>query len=149
MFVHADIRTALKGKDEDYVKLLKRQAADVDTMLSAMGQQLGQMTAAYREELEAVERVLLQVRPQTVESGCLRSSAPLLETIDTISPTSNVGLPDVVAGRRPGHCVLRRSVLTCCPATARRWRRCWMCAQQQSRPSQTSTWQLLRTTRIT
>jgi hypothetical protein len=57
----ADIRTALKGKDEDYVKLLKRQAADVDTMLSAMGQQLGQMTAAYREELENVERVLLQV----------------------------------------------------------------------------------------
>lgn len=57
----ADIRTALKGKDEDYVKLLKRQAADVDTMLSAMGQQLGQMTAAYREELDNVERVLLQV----------------------------------------------------------------------------------------
>lgn len=58
----ADIRTALKGKDEDYVKLLKRQAADVDTMLSAMGQQLSQMTAAYREELENVERALMQVR---------------------------------------------------------------------------------------
>jgi dynein regulatory complex protein 1 len=58
----ADIRTALKAKDEDYVKLLKRQAADVDAMLSAMGQQLSQMTAAYREELENVERVSLQVR---------------------------------------------------------------------------------------
>lgn len=52
---------ALKGKDEDYVKLLKRQAADVDTMLAAMGHQLSQMTAAYREELENVERALLQV----------------------------------------------------------------------------------------
>lgn len=57
-----DIRTALKAKDEDYVKLLKRQAADVDTMLSAMGQQLSQMTAAYREELDNVDRTLLQVR---------------------------------------------------------------------------------------
>jgi hypothetical protein len=44
------------------VKLLKRQAADIGTMLSAMGQQLSQMTAAYREELENVERALLQVR---------------------------------------------------------------------------------------
>jgi hypothetical protein len=64
IFVHvlpADIRTAFKAKDDDYVKLLKRQAADVDAMLSAMGLQLSEMTAAYREELETVEGVLMQV----------------------------------------------------------------------------------------
>jgi hypothetical protein len=59
--VRADIRNALKSKDDDYVKLLKRQAADVDTLLSAMGQQLSLMTTAYREELENVESVLMQV----------------------------------------------------------------------------------------
>lgn len=61
LLLPADIRTALKAKDEDYVKLLKRQAADVDAMLAAMGRQLSEMTAAYREELEAVEGVLMQV----------------------------------------------------------------------------------------
>lgn len=67
-----DIRTALKAKDEDYVKLLKRQAADVDTMLLAMGQQLSQMTAAYREELDNVDRTQLQVcfPAKTVTGWC-------------------------------------------------------------------------------
>lgn len=67
-----DIRTALKAKDEDYVKLLKRQAADVDTMLSAMGQQLSQMTAAYREELDNMDTTQLQVcfPAKTVTGWC-------------------------------------------------------------------------------
>jgi hypothetical protein len=52
----------LKGKDEEYVKLLKRQAADVDSLLGAMARQLADLAAAYREELENVERALLQVR---------------------------------------------------------------------------------------
>lgn len=93
-----DIRTALKAKDEEYVKLLKRQAADVDAMLSTMGQQLGQMTAAYREELQNVEGVLLQVRTKhrggagcvsaqlfecslAPESGCAPSVPPSLNPI--------------------------------------------------------------------
>lgn len=65
-----DIRTALKAKDDDYVKLLKRQAADVDTMLAAMGQQLSQMTAAFREELQNVEGTLLQVCRNTPTALC-------------------------------------------------------------------------------
>jgi len=44
------------------VKLLKRQAADTDTLLGAMARQLADLAAAYREELENVERALLQVR---------------------------------------------------------------------------------------
>lgn len=58
---HADIRGVLKSKDEEYVKLLKRQAADVDTLLGAMSRQMADLAAAYREELENVERALLQV----------------------------------------------------------------------------------------
>jgi hypothetical protein len=44
------------------VKLLKRQTADVDKLLGAMARQLADLAAAYREELENVERALLQVR---------------------------------------------------------------------------------------
>jgi hypothetical protein len=61
LLLAADIRGVLKGKDEEYVKLLKRQAADVDTLLGAMARQLADLAAAYREELENVERALLQV----------------------------------------------------------------------------------------
>jgi hypothetical protein len=63
---HADIRCVLKGKDEEYVKLLKRQAADVDMLLGAMARQLADLAAAYREELENVERALLQVGAPSV-----------------------------------------------------------------------------------
>lgn len=56
-----DIRAALKAKDEEYVKLLQRQAADLDTLLAACSAQLGELSAAYREELAAIEGALLQV----------------------------------------------------------------------------------------
>lgn len=61
------MRTALKSKDEDYIKLLRRQAADVDGLLAAMGQQHTALTAAYRQELGAVEGALLQVRARSRE----------------------------------------------------------------------------------
>ncbi|WIA22959.1 hypothetical protein OEZ86_009886 [Tetradesmus obliquus] len=65
----ADIRSVLKGKDEEYVKLLKRQAADTDTLLGAMARQLADLAAAYREELENVERALLQERAELLASN--------------------------------------------------------------------------------
>eukprot|EP00882_Tetradesmus_deserticola_P028801 GHRQ01032095.1.p1 GENE.GHRQ01032095.1~~GHRQ01032095.1.p1 ORF type:complete len:269 (+),score=137.27 GHRQ01032095.1:340-1146(+) len=65
----ADIRAVLKGKDEEYVKLLRRQAADVDTLLGAMARQLADLAAAYREELENVERALLQERAELLASN--------------------------------------------------------------------------------
>ena len=55
------MRTALKAKDEDYIKLLHRQAADVDGLLAALGQQVAALTGAYRQERGAVEGALLQV----------------------------------------------------------------------------------------
>jgi dynein regulatory complex protein 1 len=57
----AEIKAALKAKDEEYVKLLKSQADDLDTLLSHCTAQLEQLTAAYREELAAIEAVLMQV----------------------------------------------------------------------------------------
>eukprot|EP00879_Flechtneria_rotunda_P032199 GHRR01035366.1.p1 GENE.GHRR01035366.1~~GHRR01035366.1.p1 ORF type:complete len:207 (+),score=85.64 GHRR01035366.1:496-1116(+) len=65
----ADIRAALKSKDEEYVKLLKRQAADVDVLLSAMSKQLTDLTAAYREELDNVEHALLQERAELMAAN--------------------------------------------------------------------------------
>lgn len=43
------------------MKLLKRQAADVDTLVGAMSKQLADLVSSYRESLESVERALLQV----------------------------------------------------------------------------------------
>ncbi|KAF6263341.1 sperm tail-domain-containing protein [Scenedesmus sp. NREL 46B-D3] len=74
----ADIRCVLKGKDEEYVKLLKRQAADVDVLLGAMARQLADLAAAYREELENVERALLQERAELLASN-RKEVAALLE----------------------------------------------------------------------
>lgn len=87
-----DIRTALKAKDEDYVKLLKRQAADVDALLSAMGRQLSEMTAAYREELEAVEGVLMQVGAAGTAAAALQHACAAL-TPDTARSAQHPSTP--------------------------------------------------------
>ena len=49
------------------MKLLKSQADDLDTLLSHCTAQLEQMTGAYKEELAAIEDVLMQV---TGKGGC-------------------------------------------------------------------------------
>jgi len=61
MRLTADLQAALKAKEEAYVRLLKRQAEDVDNLLGFMERQAGDMSSAYAEELEAVERALLEV----------------------------------------------------------------------------------------
>lgn len=57
----AEIKSALKSKDDEYIKLLKRQADDIDALLGFMSKQLMEMGTAYKEELEAIERALLLV----------------------------------------------------------------------------------------
>jgi hypothetical protein len=58
---NAEVRAALKAKDEEYIRLLKRQAADVDTLLAAMAEQTTALTSAAGDELAAVECALMQV----------------------------------------------------------------------------------------
>eukprot|EP00775_Hariotina_reticulata_P011515 gene11515-11658_t len=78
----ADMRAALKSKDEEYVKLLKRQASDVDSVLAAMTKQLQDLSAAYTEELENVERALLQERADLLAAN-KKEVAALLNTRST------------------------------------------------------------------
>lgn len=57
-----DIKNELKKKDDEFVKTLKRQAEDIDTLLQYMSRQFVEMQNAYKEELEEIENAFLQVR---------------------------------------------------------------------------------------
>lgn len=59
--VCADIKFELKKKDDEFVKTLKRQAEDVDTLLQYMSHQFVEVQAAYKEELDEIEAAFLQV----------------------------------------------------------------------------------------
>ena len=45
----------LKGKDDQYVKDLKKQAEDVDLMIERMEEQIKNLTKALREEMKEIE----------------------------------------------------------------------------------------------
>lgn len=57
-----EIKTELKKKDDEFVKTLKRQAEDVDTLLQYMSRQFVEMQNAFKEELDEIENAFLQVR---------------------------------------------------------------------------------------
>jgi dynein regulatory complex protein 1 len=57
-----EIKGELKKKDDEFVKTLKRQAEDIDTLLQYMSRQFVEMQGAYKEELEEIEGAFLQVR---------------------------------------------------------------------------------------
>lgn len=57
-----EFKSELKMKDDDYVKALKRQAEDVDTLLQRMGAQFATQRAAYENELEEIEEAFMQER---------------------------------------------------------------------------------------
>ena len=45
----------LKGKDDQYVKDLKKQAEDVDLKIERMEEQIKNLTKALREEMKEIE----------------------------------------------------------------------------------------------
>ena len=51
----------LKAKDEEYVKMLKRQAEDVSVLLERMGGQFSKMNDAYEEEMQRVDGVYTRI----------------------------------------------------------------------------------------
>lgn len=67
---HAEIKTELKKKDDEFVKTLKRQAEDIDTLLQYMSRQFVEMQNAYKEELDEIENAFLQVLIGA--GGCMR-----------------------------------------------------------------------------
>ena len=64
-----EMKAELKGKDDDYVKSLKRQADDIDLMNSHMSQQFKDMQKSYHEELIEIENAFLQERMETLSGN--------------------------------------------------------------------------------
>ncbi|KAG2497477.1 hypothetical protein HYH03_004630 [Edaphochlamys debaryana] len=64
-----EIKGELKKKDDEFVKTLKRQAEDVDTLLQFMSRQFVEMQNAFKEELDEIENAFLQERSDLLESN--------------------------------------------------------------------------------
>ena len=57
-----EFKLEIKGKDDEYVKALKKQAEDVDFLLERMGRQFATLRKAFEEEIEEVETAYMQER---------------------------------------------------------------------------------------
>merc|ERR1711865_1308142 len=58
------LQREVRNKDETYVKSLKKQAEDIDTLIDNMNKQTEEMSRTYAEELEEVERGFLTDREE-------------------------------------------------------------------------------------
>lgn len=61
VFCFVEIKNELKKKDDEFVKTLKGQAEDVDTLLQYMSRQFVEMQNAFKEEMDEIEGACLQV----------------------------------------------------------------------------------------
>jgi dynein regulatory complex protein 1 len=61
------MKNELKAKDDEYVKTLKRQAEDIETILGAMGSQFRELQSALLEELDEIEQSFLQERRELLD----------------------------------------------------------------------------------
>jgi dynein regulatory complex protein 1 len=61
------MKNELKAKDDEYVKTLKRQAEDIETILGAMGSQFRDLQSALLEELDEIEQSFLQERRELLD----------------------------------------------------------------------------------
>jgi len=52
----------LKGKDEEYVKALKKQNDDIDELIKSMKKQFIDMRTDYTEQLDQIEKAFLRER---------------------------------------------------------------------------------------
>mmetsp|Transcript_5457 Transcript_5457/g.9456 ORF Transcript_5457/g.9456 Transcript_5457/m.9456 type:complete len:705 (-) Transcript_5457:793-2907(-) len=64
-----EIKTELKKKDDEFVKTLKRQAEDIDTLLHYMSCQFVEMQSAFKAELEEIETSFLQERTDVLDAN--------------------------------------------------------------------------------
>ncbi|KAI9092713.1 sperm tail-domain-containing protein [Phlyctochytrium arcticum] len=61
--------TELKSKDDEYVKELKRQAEEIDTVLARMETHHRAFQTTLREELEQIERAFVEERTELIDSN--------------------------------------------------------------------------------
>eukprot|EP00753_Platysulcus_tardus_P020396 PLAT8022.1.p1 GENE.PLAT8022.1~~PLAT8022.1.p1 ORF type:complete len:735 (+),score=402.47 PLAT8022.1:42-2207(+) len=64
-----EFQTELKSKDEEYVKTLKRQAEEVETLMDHMSTQFKELQEAYEVELEQIEDAFLKERHELLASN--------------------------------------------------------------------------------
>ena len=57
-----EFQTALKGKDEEYVKALKKQANDIDMLLQSMTEQYYDIHQNFEHDLEEIENIFAEER---------------------------------------------------------------------------------------
>lgn len=74
-----ELQAQLKGRDDDYVRMLRGQAADVDTMLGYMDEQMRTLTKEYRRELEDIEKTFMQERQELVTAARAEWDAAMQE----------------------------------------------------------------------
>ena len=65
----------LKIKDEEYVKMLKSQAEDIEILIKRMRTQFYQLRTQYENQLDNVEQQFLKERDEVYSGKCVRYSA--------------------------------------------------------------------------
>eukprot|EP00730_Choanoeca_flexa_P017528 TRINITY_DN8455_c0_g1_i1.p1 TRINITY_DN8455_c0_g1~~TRINITY_DN8455_c0_g1_i1.p1 ORF type:complete len:755 (+),score=242.01 TRINITY_DN8455_c0_g1_i1:85-2265(+) len=64
-----DFQKQLKSKDDEYVRSLRAQTADIDTVLSYMDQEVRSLTSSYKQELEDIESTFMKERQELVTAA--------------------------------------------------------------------------------
>eukprot|EP00050_Salpingoeca_kvevrii_P020977 m.104829 g.104829 ORF g.104829 m.104829 type:complete len:705 (-) comp9116_c0_seq2:384-2498(-) len=64
-----DCRRELKARDDEYVKNLRAQASDIDTLMQYMTEQIDQLNKEYAQQLEQIERTFMQERGELLEQA--------------------------------------------------------------------------------
>eukprot|EP00906_Rhabdomonas_costata_P036219 RCo050845 len=65
----AEFQQELKGKDEEYVKALKKQAEDIDLLIGTMHHQTKALIAAYEDELRKIEDAFMEERSEMLDAN--------------------------------------------------------------------------------
>lgn len=61
-----DYSTEIKSKDDEYVKELKRQAEEIDTLVERMNKQYRTFQVSFVEELEQIEKAFVEERNELI-----------------------------------------------------------------------------------
>eukprot|EP00112_Aurelia_sp_Birch-Aquarium-sp1_P006706 Seg1734.8 transcript_id=Seg1734.8/GoldUCD/mRNA.D3Y31 product="Dynein regulatory complex protein 1" protein_id=Seg1734.8/GoldUCD/D3Y31 len=77
-----DLQQELKGKDDQYVKDLRKEAEDIDLMIERMEEQVRTLLQAYREELTQIEKAFDTERREMIENHKKRWESLMLKRRD-------------------------------------------------------------------
>lgn len=64
-----DFKTELKNKDEEYIKMLKQQSADITNLIGKMRDQYHTLRKHYEQQLEEIEKAFEQERSELLQNN--------------------------------------------------------------------------------